>query len=516
MKGLQKCIGLLVLIVVLVSLACGGASTPVEWQDVTNEEGGFAVSMPAGKVKEEKNDQSFVLITVEVNNVAFMVGYEDFNSAIKPDQVKTAFDRGTTKAVGQDGKLISSKDGKVGQYPSREIVLQKGKLVIHDKMILVDKRLYQLIAMGMEGDVEVLKDDVNKFWSSFELLKTPAKSSSTELEWQDVTNEKGGFAVSMPEGEVKEEKDGQLVTVAVELDNIVFMIMYADLDSAVEPAQVKRFFDNVSNGAVGKDGKLVSSKDGKVGQYPSREVVIQHVAHNKMILVNKRLYQLIVGGPEVSQDDVNKFWSSFELLETPAESSSTDTTCGAPLTKADDYIARAIMAFSANKYECAIADFTQAIKLDSKNGETYYNRGLVYFRSGMLEESIADYTQALKLNPKNGAAYYGRGNAYAKSDKPEKAIADYTETLKLDPKNVKAYYNRGNAYYRSGKLKEAIADYTEAIALDPKDTNFYYNRGVAYKQNGEKEKAIADFKKAVAINNDPGAAEELKKMGEKP
>ncbi len=209
MKGLQKCIGVLVLIVVLISLACGGASTPtpvptdtpvpptdtpvpptdtpvpptktptpekteLEWQDVTNEAGGFVVSMPEGKVKEEK-DGDLVTVGVELDNIAFMIMYADLEFAVEPDQVKTFFDKATEGAVGENGKLVSSKDGKVGQYPSREVVIQKGKQTAYDKMILVDKRLYQLIA----GGVEVSEDNIDKFWSSFELLETPAESSAT-------------------------------------------------------------------------------------------------------------------------------------------------------------------------------------------------------------------------------------------------------------------------------------------------------------------------------------------------
>ena len=100
--------------------------------------------------------------------------------------------------------------------------------------------------------------------------------------------------------------------------------------------------------------------------------------------------------------------------------------------------------------------------------EAYYGRGCGYGEKGDYDKAIADYTEAIRLDPKFATAYYGRGVAYGEKGDYDKAIADYTEAIRLDPKLAEAYCSRGIAYANKGDYDKAIADYTEAIRLDPK------------------------------------------------
>ena len=44
-----------------------------------------------------------------------------------------------------------------------------------------------------------------------------------------------------------------------------------------------------------------------------------------------------------------------------------------------------------------------------KYAEAYRNRGFAYEEKGELDKAIADYTEAIRLNPKDAAAFFGRG-----------------------------------------------------------------------------------------------------------
>ena len=57
--------------------------------------------------------------------------------------------------------------------------------------------------------------------------------------------------------------------------------------------------------------------------------------------------------------------------------------------------------------------------------------------------AIADCTEAIRLDPKFADAYNLRGNAYAGKGERLKAIADYTEAIRLNPQYGNAYCNRG-------------------------------------------------------------------------
>ena len=68
------------------------------------------------------------------------------------------------------------------------------------------------------------------------------------------------------------------------------------------------------------------------------------------------------------------------------------------------------------------------------------------------DRAIADYTEAIRLDPKYAKAHFKRGNVYAEKAVYDTAIANYTEAIKLDPKYASAYYNRGFVYHDKGSM----------------------------------------------------------------
>jgi len=174
-------------------------------------------------------------------------------------------------------------------------------------------------------------------------------------------------------------------------------------------------------------------------------------------------------------------------------------------------------AFDKKDYDKAIADYTEAIRLDPNYYNYYNRRGDAYNIKKDYDKAIADYTEAIRLDPESGS-YLNRGNAYRDKGNYDKAIADYTEVIRLEPEYEKyGYISRGNAYRDKGDYDKAIADYTEAIRLDPKFVDAYINRGIAYKNKGNFTQARADVNKALQISPDYQAAKdldaELKKKG---
>jgi len=92
-------------------------------------------------------------------------------------------------------------------------------------------------------------------------------------------------------------------------------------------------------------------------------------------------------------------------------------------------------------------------------------RGIAYRLMGDYERAIADYTEAIRIDPDYAVAYHNRGIAYCLMDDYERAVADYTEAIRLDPDNAVAYGNRGYAYRTQGNLSAARADWERAIEL---------------------------------------------------
>jgi len=68
-----------------------------------------------------------------------------------------------------------------------------------------------------------------------------------------------------------------------------------------------------------------------------------------------------------------------------------------------------------------------------------YNRGIAYAEKADYDRAIADYTEAIRLDPKLAEAYCSRGAAYGRGKSEyDKAIDDLTEAIRLNPKYADA------------------------------------------------------------------------------
>jgi lipoprotein NlpI len=147
----------------------------------------------------------------------------------------------------------------------------------------------------------------------------------------------------------------------------------------------------------------------------------------------------------------------------------------------------------------AIADCNQAI-LREPTARGYSNRGNAYYAKGDNDNAIADYSQAIKLNSKDASAFNNRGSAYLAKGQHDRAIADYSQAIQLNVKDLDAFNNRGNAYYSNGDNERAIADYNQVIQIDPKNAHAYLKRGLANLYLGASAKALADLNQASTLD----------------
>jgi tetratricopeptide (TPR) repeat protein len=118
-------------------------------------------------------------------------------------------------------------------------------------------------------------------------------------------------------------------------------------------------------------------------------------------------------------------------------------------------------------YDRAIADYTDAIRLNSKESLSYFYRAKAYLQKNEYDRAIADLSRAIELDPKDPVCFLLRGIAYGLKGDFNRAIADYDRVIKLDPNNAKAYYFRGLAKQLNGDTAGGDADLAHAVQLDP-------------------------------------------------
>lgn len=115
----------------------------------------------------------------------------------------------------------------------------------------------------------------------------------------------------------------------------------------------------------------------------------------------------------------------------------------------------------------------------------YVNRGNAYARQGDVEIAIADFSSAIRYNSRSMIAYYNRGNAYYGQQNYEQAIVDFSRAIALEPGHAMSYNNRGSVYLAMGDRKRALADFESALALDPDNAEAAANRALAYTKEGD-------------------------------
>ncbi len=151
---------------------------------------------------------------------------------------------------------------------------------------------------------------------------------------------------------------------------------------------------------------------------------------------------------------------------------------------------------SAQQYEKAISDYSNALALKPNYYEALYNRAQAYRLTGKSEMAIEDYKRAMTVKPTEVNPQKNIGLAYFNLKKYDMALIEYNKAVKNFPDNYDLWYGKGNSYYYLKDYRSAIENYTKAIELNPKYADAWYNRAVAYGHLLDKKNAKTDMLKA--------------------
>jgi tetratricopeptide (TPR) repeat protein len=177
----------------------------------------------------------------------------------------------------------------------------------------------------------------------------------------------------------------------------------------------------------------------------------------------------------------------------------TDFLKSTGLDKASAYRRRAASKRRRGDTEGAIADHTEAIRLDPASADTFFLRGFTRRDKGDWKGAIIDYDEAIRLDPQHANAHATRANARRMLGDLPGARADADKAVRIDPQNLLGFNNRGLIRYHQNDLVGAADDHGRAIRIDPTFVLAWYHRGRTRFYLGDTEGAIADYDEGIRL-----------------
>ncbi len=159
-------------------------------------------------------------------------------------------------------------------------------------------------------------------------------------------------------------------------------------------------------------------------------------------------------------------WTGQEALSACTRMIASNTLRGADLAQA--YLWRGIThSRHSGDWDSAIADFSEAIRLGSKDAGAYAGRAGAYIRKGDIDRALPDLNQGLALDPRHPGVRNVFGYYYLQKRAYGRALTEVNEAIRLSPRYLYAFSTRGEIYEAKGELNNALTDFRTALSLDP-------------------------------------------------
>lgn len=124
-------------------------------------------------------------------------------------------------------------------------------------------------------------------------------------------------------------------------------------------------------------------------------------------------------------------------------------------------------------WDKAIERFRKAAEMDRKYTTSlaisYQQRAFSYTNDQRFQDALNDLGEAIKIKPGDARAYEQRAAIEMKINDYDKALADYAEAIKANPGEIRYHLYRGYIYEMRGDLQNAMAETDSALKIHSKN-----------------------------------------------
>ena len=123
------------------------------------------------------------------------------------------------------------------------------------------------------------------------------------------------------------------------------------------------------------------------------------------------------------------------------------------------HLARGKLAFEANRYAEAVAEFRKAVASRPDSVTARINLGVALSQSGDVKGAIEQFEEAIRLEPGRVNAHYNLALLFVRDNKHSEAINHLRRVLSVDPGDITARLLLATELMKSGKLDDALAQF---------------------------------------------------------
>ena len=160
-----------------------------------------------------------------------------------------------------------------------------------------------------------------------------------------------------------------------------------------------------------------------------------------------------------------------------------------------------------------IASFDKAIssqRLDQTElAQRYMERGLAYANLLRFQSAVQDYGQALRLDPNKVEVYLYRGVAQARLENYPRAYEDFATAIRLNPNYLAAILQRAYLYFLNGKYESAGKEFSRYLQKKPGDLYRVLWLYLSERYQRSRQTVVRKYIRGVDLTQWPGAMLEL-------
>jgi len=170
---------------------------------------------------------------------------------------------------------------------------------------------------------------------------------------------------------------------------------------------------------------------------------------------------------------------------------------------------RAEIYLAMQRYEEALADANEALRLTNRNPYANFIRGSVYMRLKKLDDAVHEYQQAAAGLPGHLPSHFWLARCYLMKENLRAAIEELNSVVKINPRFTPARLVLASAHLQQGYPDGAANTLLDALHYDPNNVEVRRLLGVAYLHKGEHDLALKQFQEMVNQDREAPRAHQI-------